>query len=525
MIRIKSARFIVVLMCVLTGFIVSSSQPVQAAVSQIVLSNVPQSGFSASYNSNFFDIGTRFSVPAGDNYTLNSVSVQLNGVSASFQAYLYETPGALPGSLVSQIGGAVAVNATGAGVVTPFTADVPITLQANHTYMILLTGTGSYGLTANLPSGIFTFQSGVLYDRTTPTWVSISTLSLALSIEATPQLAPTASFSAAPTDLSVVFTDTSTESPNGWSWSFGDGDNSSLQNPTHLYSTDGMYNVCLTASNLYGSSSPVCQNVTVSNGAPTVTINQAGTQADPTSSSPIVFEVQFSEPVNGFDSTDIALSGSAGGVWNVGVSGSGSTYQVEISGMTTAGSVTVSIPAGAVQDIYGANSLASTSIDNTVTFDVLGIPSSIVPPTLPPPPPTPLCIDLNFDENGVVRASLSDAFGYAIHCRVLYQNGRSTQWLGNSLYSESNLGIPGLTELGILQAIDIFSPSGMTYFTGGGVFCLRGEGTLIWLSANQSPRHAEIIGSYTVPEFPGFTCATLFEPGAFVLVQHNPINP
>ncbi len=525
MIRIKSARFIVVLMCLLTGFVASSSQPVQAAVSQIVLSNLPQVGFSSSYNSSFFDVGTRFSVPAGDNYTLNSVSVQLNGVSASFQAYLYETPGALPGTLVSQIGGTVAVNATGAGAVTPFIANVPITLQANHTYMILLTGTGNYGLTVNLPTGIFTFQSGVLHDTFTSAWNSIPALSLALSIEATPQLAPTASFSATPTDLSVVFTDTSTESPTGWSWTFGDGGNSSIQNPTHVYATDGLYNVCLTASNMYGDSSPVCQNVTVSNGAPTVTINQAGTQADPTSSSPIVFEVQFSESVNGFDSMDIALSGSAGGVWNVGVSGSGSTYQVEISGMTTAGSVSVSIPAGAAQDIYGANSLASTSIDNTVTFDVLGIPSGSVPPTLLPPPPTPLCSAFNFDENGVLRASLSDAFGYAVNCRVLYQNGMSTQWLGNSLYSEGNLGVLGFTELGILQAVDIFSPSGMTYFSGGGVFCLRGEGTLIWLSANQSPRHAEIIGSYTVPEFPGFTCSTLFEPGTLVLVQRNPITP
>ena len=64
----------------------------------------------------------------------------------------------------------------------------------------------------------------------------------------------------------------------------------------------------------------------------------------------------------------------------------------------------------------------------------------------------------------------------------------------------------------------------MTYFEGGAVFCLRGEGTLIWLAASGQPRHAEIIGSYTVPEFPGFTCATLFEPGTLVLVTHNPLD-
>ncbi len=38
---------------------------------------------------------------------------------------------------------------------------------------------------------------------------------------------------------------------------------------------------------------------------PTVTINQATGQADPTNASPINFTVVFSEPVSGFPSNDI----------------------------------------------------------------------------------------------------------------------------------------------------------------------------------------------------------------------------
>ena len=76
----------------------------------------------------------------------------------------------------------------------------------------------------------------------------------------------------------------------------------------------------------------------------------------------------------------------------------------------------------------------------------------------------------------------------------------------------------------MIQAIDIFSPVGWTYFEGGAVFCLRGSGTLIWMAAKNTPRVAEIIGSYTVDDFPGFTCATLFEPGTFVLVRENPLG-
>lgn len=142
----------------------------------------------------------------------------------------------------------------------------------------------------------------------------------------------------------------------------------------------------------------------------------------------------------------------------------------------------------------------------------------------PPPPPSPTCDTENFNQEGVVRTGIPDAIAYAINCRVLYYNGGSTTWMGKDLYSEANLGIAGLLNLGVKQAVDIFSPSGMTYFQGGGVFCLRGEGTLIWLAASGAPRHPEIIGSYTVPEFPGFTCATLFEPGTLILVRDNPVD-
>ncbi len=142
--------------------------------------------------------------------------------------------------------------------------------------------------------------------------------------------------------------------------------------------------------------------------------------------------------------------------------------------------------------------------------------------SFPPPPPTPLCEEHNSSEGGVVRSSIADANGFAVNCRVLYQNGRPASYNGGALYDFSSIGVPGILELGVQQAVDIFSPSGQNYFTGGAVFCLRGTGTLIWLAASQMPRHPEIIGSYTVPDWEGFTCATLFEPGTLVLVSQTP---
>jgi PKD repeat protein len=67
---------------------------------------------------------------------------------------------------------------------------------------------------------------------------------------------PVAGFTATPTSgsapLSVQFTDTSTNSPTSRTWGFGDGTNSTSQNPTHSYAP-GTYTVTLTATNGVGS--------------------------------------------------------------------------------------------------------------------------------------------------------------------------------------------------------------------------------------------------------------------------------
>ena len=48
-------------------------------------------------------------------------------------------------------------------------------------------------------------------------------------------------------------------------------------------------------------------------GSPTVTINQAAGQVDPTSTSPINFTVVFSIAVTGFTTGDVTIAGTAGG--------------------------------------------------------------------------------------------------------------------------------------------------------------------------------------------------------------------
>lgn len=70
-------------------------------------------------------------------------------------------------------------------------------------------------------------------------------------------LPPVANFTGTPlkgfAPLLVQFNDTSTGGPTSWAWVFGDGNTSTIQNPTNLYGAEGNYTVNLTVANVDGS--------------------------------------------------------------------------------------------------------------------------------------------------------------------------------------------------------------------------------------------------------------------------------
>ena len=73
------------------------------------------------------------------------------------------------------------------------------------------------------------------------------------------ELAPIADFSGTPTSgtvgMTVAFSDLSSGGPaSSWSWSFGDGASSTLQNPSHSYATAGNYDVSLSVTGPGGTS-------------------------------------------------------------------------------------------------------------------------------------------------------------------------------------------------------------------------------------------------------------------------------
>ena len=169
-----------------------------------------------------------------------------------------------------------------------------------------------------------------------------------------------------------------------------------------------------------------------------------------------------------------------------------------------------------------ATSTSDPSATPTATPSALpaeGTPTPASTPDAAPPPPAPLAADANADPESIVRVGVPNGMNTDVYVRTIVANGKYVTWQGSEVTNSGFIGNQGVLDMGVWQAVDIFSPTGLNYFEGGIVVCLRGEGTLVYLNANNAPRIAEIVGSYTVTEFPGFTCVTLFEPGTLVLVD------
>lgn len=143
---------------------------------------------------------------------------------------------------------------------------------------------------------------------------------------------------------------------------------------------EGAHDITATAEDVVGnvSSASGALAITIDTIAPTVTINQGGSQADPTAAGPIDFTVLFNEPVTDFITGDVTTGGTASGTLTGTVSetapNDGTTYNVAVSGMTGNGTVTASLGAGVAMDLAGNANAASTSTDNTVTFNANSAP-------------------------------------------------------------------------------------------------------------------------------------------------------
>lgn len=95
-----------------------------------------------------------------------------------------------------------------------------------------------------LPRFVLVAMIVALVASTTAAALAVEPLSATFSSDAMTGAAP----------LTVHFTDQSAGSPTEWHWNFGDDTYSTRQDPTHTFQTPGTYNVTLTITDGYESS-------------------------------------------------------------------------------------------------------------------------------------------------------------------------------------------------------------------------------------------------------------------------------
>jgi len=124
-------------------------------------------------------------------------------------------------------------------------AQVKFTTSSGNTVMyesqdapgVCATNSGTFNLSDGRPNVVFSWQ--------------------------TPSIPPNTNFMASTTNTcsgQVSFTDISANLPTSWAWNFGDGGTSTMQNPSHTYSSTGAYTVTLVATNAFGSDTEVKTN-------------------------------------------------------------------------------------------------------------------------------------------------------------------------------------------------------------------------------------------------------------------------
>ena len=137
-----------------------------------------------------------------------------------------------------------------------------------------------------------------------------------------PSAAPAVDFDADKTstcDSTIQFKDRTLGGAINWDWDFGDGNSSTLQNPSHTYTTNGTYTVKLVATNIIGSDSLVRTSY--------ITVNQPLVTTTPDSvcgSGLVTLGAAGNGTFNWFDSP-------TGGI----ILNSGSSYSPSITGTTT----------------------------------------------------------------------------------------------------------------------------------------------------------------------------------------------
>jgi len=179
-----------------------------------------------------------------------------------------------------------------------------------------------------------------------------------------PAVAPDCNFRVSDTSSCtgvINFIDISTNGPNNWLWDFGDGITSNIQNTTHTYQSNGIYNVKLYTSNAYGSDSLIKFNIISINKPADPIIPNDTANCGATS---FTFHASGNGIIKWFNTPIANLPIDTGFIFNTNTLNSNTTYYVESQ---------VSAPStyGGKIDTSGGGSYFNNSSIHYLVFDCL----------------------------------------------------------------------------------------------------------------------------------------------------------
>ncbi|WP_319507716.1 PKD domain-containing protein [uncultured Methanolobus sp.] len=284
-------------------------------------------------------------------------------------------------------------------------AEVPVAnFSANVTSGAVPLSVNFTDMSTNAPvSWFWDFGDGTnsSIQNATHTYTSVGTYNVSLNVTnvggsnfsmqtnyITVAIAPVAGFSSNVTSgavpLSVNFTDESANSPTSWFWDFGDGSNSTSQNPIHNYTYVGTYTVSLNATNVGGSNISTQLNYITAAEVPV-----ANFSANVTSGA-VPLSVNF---------TDLSTNAPVSWFWDFG-DGSNSSIQNATHTYTSAGSYNVSLNAS---NLGGYNISIQTAYITTASVPVAGFTSNVTSGAAP--------LSVNFTDQSTNATSWYWEFG------------------------------------------------------------------------------------------------------------------
>jgi PKD repeat protein/predicted secreted protein len=244
----------------------------------------------------------------------------------------------------------------------------------------------------------------------------------------------------------IQFTDQSNNNPTSWAWDFGDGQTSTLQNPSHTYTTSGSFTVKLTATNAFGSN-PVTKNNMIS-------VNIMATPTTTGATRVGAGVVNLSATASGTPTLDWYDAATAGNLVHT-----GTTYSPNLSATTTFyvanENLSPSSHTGLANNTAGGGYYTANT-DRRLYFNVLS-------------DMTLESVTIYADSAGTRQIEILDSSGNSVALSATFNavNGKNIVPLGITLPAKNNYAI----KLSATSRMDLFrNNTGVAYpYTVGGL--------------------------------------------------------